>query len=70
MSEFVTTSKSRTVTAHGIFNNNLTVSTYVEAEDTREIIDIKVLNEEIKEIVVREEKLRAEIDTIIAEIEV
>ena len=49
---------------------NLTVSTYVEAEDTREIIDIKVLNEEIKEIVVREEKLRAEIDTIIAEIEV
>lgn len=49
---------------------NLSVSTYVEAEDTREIVDINVLNAEIKEIVEREEYLRAEIDKIIAEIEV
>ena len=49
---------------------NLSVSSYVEAEDTREKIDIKVLNAEIKEIVAREEVLRAEIDKIIAEIEV
>jgi len=49
---------------------NLSVSTYVEQEDTREKIDIKKLNEEIKEIVAREEVLRAEIDKIIAEIEV
>ncbi|MBR1772875.1 MAG: type I restriction-modification system subunit M [Eubacterium sp.] len=48
---------------------NLSVSTYVEPEDTREKIDIKVLNAEIKEIVAREQVLRAEIDKIIAEIE-
>ena len=49
---------------------NLSVSAYVEQEDTREKIDIRKLNAEIKEIVAREEKLRAEIDRIIAEIEV
>ena len=48
---------------------NLSVSTYVEQEDTREVIDIKKLNAEIAEIVKREEVLRAEIDKIIAEIE-
>lgn len=49
---------------------NLSVSTYVEAEDTREKIDIVRLNAEIKEIVAREQVLRDEIDKIIAEIEV
>ena len=49
---------------------NLSVSTYVEAEDTRENIDIVKLNAEIEEIVAREEVLRNEIDKIIAEIEV
>lgn len=49
---------------------NLSVSTYVEAEDTREKIDIKELNAKIKEIVAREQVLRDEIDKIIAEIEV
>lgn len=48
---------------------NLSVSTYVEAEDTREQIDIVKLNAEIKEIVAREQTLREEIDKIIAEIE-
>ncbi len=48
---------------------NLSVSTYVEAEDTREKIDIVQLNAEIAQIVAREEVLRAEIDKIIAEIE-
>ena len=48
---------------------NLSVSTYVEQEDTREKIDIKVLNEDISKIVEKENKLRAEIDKIIAEIE-
>lgn len=51
-------------------NYNLSVSSYVEQEDTREKIDILKLNAEIKEIVAREEILRAEIDKIIAEIEV
>ncbi len=49
---------------------NLSVSTYVEQEDTREIIDIVALNKEIEEIVAREQVLREEIDKIIAEIEV
>ena len=49
---------------------NLSVSTYVEAEDKREIIDIKKLNAKIEEIVAREQVLRAEIEKIIAEIEV
>ena len=48
---------------------NLSVSTYVEQEDTREKIDIVKLNAEIKEIVAREQKLREEIDKIIMEIE-
>ncbi len=48
---------------------NLSVSTYVEAEDTREKIDIVKLNAEIKDIVKREEELRKAIDEIIAEIE-
>jgi type I restriction enzyme M protein len=50
-------------------NYNLSVSTYVEQEDTREKIDIVKLNAEIKEIVAREQVLRDEIDKIIAEIE-
>lgn len=48
---------------------NLSVSTYVEMEDTREKIDIVKLNAEIKEIVAREQVLRDEIDKIIADIE-
>jgi type I restriction enzyme M protein len=49
---------------------NLSVSTYVEQKDTREVIDIVKLNAEIQEIVSREQILRDEIDKIIAEIEV
>ncbi len=49
---------------------NLSVSTYVEQEDTREKIDIVALNAEIEKIVAREQVLREEIDKIIAEIEV
>ena len=48
---------------------NLSVSTYVEQEDTREVIDIVELNKEIARIVERENVLRAEIDKIISEIE-
>ena len=48
---------------------NLSVSTYVEAEDTREKIDIVKLNAEIEEIVAREQVLRDEIAKIIAEID-
>ena len=48
---------------------NLSVSTYVEQEDTREVIDIHKLNEELAQIVAREQELRQQIDAIIAEIE-
>ncbi|WP_315324342.1 type I restriction-modification system subunit M [Fusobacterium pseudoperiodonticum] len=51
-------------------NYNLSVSTYVEKEDTSEKIDIVELNKEIQRIVAREEELRKEIDKIIAEIEI
>jgi type I restriction system adenine methylase (hsdM) len=51
-------------------NYNLSVSSYVEAKDTREVIDINVLNAEIKTTVSKIDTLRAEIDKIIAEIEV
>jgi len=49
-------------------NYNLSVSTYVEQEDTREKVDIVKLNADIAEIVAKEAKLREEIDAIIREI--
>lgn len=48
---------------------NISVSTYVEPEDTREIIDIDKLNAEIEQIVSKQQVLRDEIDKIIKEIE-
>ena len=48
---------------------NLSVSSYVAAEDKREAVDIASLNAEIEEIVAREDVLRREIAAIIAEIE-
>ena len=48
---------------------NLSVSSYVEAKDTREVIDITVLNAEIKTTVTKIDQLRIDIDAIVAEIE-
>ena len=48
---------------------NLSVSSYIEVEDTRPKTDIKELNERIRRIVARENELRAEIDKIVAELE-
>lgn len=48
---------------------SLSVSSYVEAKDTREVIDINHLNIEIKATVEKIDKLRKDIDTIVAEIE-
>jgi type I restriction enzyme M protein len=48
---------------------NLSVSTYVEQKDTREVVDIVQLNAEIEQIVAREQVLREEIAKIIADIE-
>ena len=47
---------------------NLSVSTYVEPEDTREKIDIDELNKEIAETVAKIDHLRAEIDKIVEEL--
>ena len=48
---------------------NISVSSYVEQRDNKEVIDIKVLNKEIEEIVKRENILRTEIDKIVKELE-
>lgn len=48
---------------------NISVSTYVEKEDTREKVDIKELNKKISKTVARENELRLDIDKIIAELE-
>ena len=48
---------------------NISVSSYVEAESTGEEVDIVALNEQIAQIVKRENELRSEIDRIISELE-
>ena len=48
---------------------NIAVSSYVEQEDIREIIDIQVLNADIARIVKRQNELRTEIDAIVEELE-
>lgn len=53
----------------GANDYNCSVSTYVEQEDTREVVDIAKLNVEISELVLRIDELRASINEIIEEIE-
>lgn len=48
---------------------NLSVSSYIEAKDNREVVDIAQLNAQVKTTVARIDQLRAEIDVIVAEIE-
>jgi len=48
---------------------NLSVSSYVEPEDTREKVDITELNNRIAGIVERQQQLRESIDAIVAELE-
>ena len=45
------------------------VSSYVVGEDTREVVNIATLNEEITKIVIRQNELRTSIDKIVADIE-
>ena len=62
---------SKMVSSEEIAQNdyNLSVSSYVEAKDTREKIDIEKLNREIEETVKNIDRLRSEIDKIVKEIE-
>lgn len=48
---------------------NIAVSSYVEQEDTREVIDIRTLNAKIAKIVARQAELRTAIDAIVADLE-
>jgi type I restriction enzyme M protein len=48
---------------------NISVSSYVQAEDTREVVDIRGLNAEIARIVARQTELRTSIDAIVADLE-
>lgn len=48
---------------------NLSVSSWVEEEDTREVIDITELNQRIAGIVERQAALREQIDAIVADLE-
>lgn len=54
-----------------IANNdyNLSVSSYIEAKDTHEVIDITELNTVLKTTVSKIEKLLSNIDAIVSEIE-
>ena len=65
--EHVATSVDNNTIAENDYN--LSVGTYVEAEDTREVIDIVKLNEEVAQTVERIDALRADINEIIKEIE-
>lgn len=47
----------------------IAVSSYVEPEDTREVIDISELDQEISRIVRHQEELRTKIDAIVADLE-
>lgn len=47
---------------------NIAVSSYVEREDTAEIVEIATLNAEIRSIVVRQQELRSAIDEIVADL--
>lgn len=48
---------------------NLSVSSYVEAKDTRVVVNIAQLNAELKTTVAKIDRLRKDIDAIVAEIE-
>lgn len=56
-----------TIKANGY---NLAVSSYVETKDTGEVIDVSVLNDEIKTTVAKIDELRCQIDEIVTQIEV
>ena len=61
--------KSVSLEAIAANDYNLSVSSYVEAKDTREVIDITKLNAELLTTVVKIDQLRSDIDVIVAEIE-
>ena len=65
--QYVATSVDNSCIAEN--NYNLSVGSYIEAEDKREVIGIMKLNEEVAQTVKRINILRADIDEIIKELE-
>lgn len=61
---------SRLVSIDDILQNdsNLSVSSYVEQEDTREVIDIKAVNAALQTLIAEGNELNAKIDEIIKEL--
>lgn len=62
---------SKLVDSEDISENdyNISVTSYVIAEDTREVVDIKELNGKITQIVAKQNELRSSIDEIVGVIE-
>jgi type I restriction enzyme M protein len=50
-------------------NYNIALSSYVQAEDTSEVVDIEALNAEISRVVERQSELRRRVDAIVADLE-
>jgi type I restriction enzyme M protein len=63
---FATLIENSTIAENGY---NISVSSWVEQEDTRQTEDITALNAEIASIVTRQSSLRTQIDSIVAELE-
>lgn len=63
---FATLIDNRTISEN---DYNISVTSYVEREDTREAVDITRLNAEIEQIVTNQNKLRAAIAQVVADIE-
>jgi type I restriction-modification system DNA methylase subunit len=61
--------KSVNVDAIAANDYNLSVSSYIEAKDNREVVDIGEVNAELKITVAKIDQLRKDIDAIVAEIE-
>ncbi|MNM79523.1 putative type I restriction enzymeP M protein [compost metagenome] len=62
-------SKSLSLDAIAANDYNLSVSSYVEAKDNREVVNIDKLNTDLKTTVNKIDQLRKDIDAIVAEIE-
>jgi type I restriction enzyme M protein len=62
---------ARLVSANEVSANdyNISVTSYVEQEDTTEAVEITVLNAEIAQIVARQSELRTAIDAMVADLE-
>ena len=61
--------KSVSVAAIAASDYNLSVSSYIEAKDNREVVDITQLNAALKSTVAKIDQLRKDIDEIVSEIE-